>query len=295
MNLDCDICNLADDITLYSFRPSINVVITEVDITLLTILTWFNQNGMVANPAKFRIVFLGKKVDTKFHLNVNGKIVLKDEQVRLLGVTIDNNLNFNSHSKENCGKVYQKISALSRLRGYISEKKDNLLLNTDVTSNLQYCSLIWLFCIKAADSLINRTTKRAMRITYNSDSEETLDALLQRDGALTIHKNSLQKLIVEVYKTLSHLHFPYMWDLFTKNVVEYDFEFKILCKLPPARLQRFGTNSLKFKDSLLWNSLSDEITTAKSLAIFKQKSKSWNGTHYTCNICRNQPLVLLSV
>ena len=118
----------------------------------------------------------------------NGKIVLEDEQVRLLGVTIDNNLNFNSHFKENCGKVYQKTSALSRLRGYISEKKAKLLLNTVVTSNLQYCSLIWFLCSKAADNLINRTTKRAMRITYNSHSEETLDALLQKDGTLTIHK-----------------------------------------------------------------------------------------------------------
>ena len=110
---------------------------------------------------------------------MSGKIVLDDEQVRLLGVTVDNNLNFNSHIKENCGKVYQKTSALSRLRGYISEKKVKLLLNTVVTSNLQCCSLIWLFCSKAAGNLINRTTKRAMRITYNSDSEETFDALLQ--------------------------------------------------------------------------------------------------------------------
>ena len=234
-------------------------MITEVANTLMTILTWIDQNGMVANPAKFRIMFLGKKVDTKFHLNVNGKIVLEDEQVRLMGVTIDNNLNFNSHIKENCGKVHQKTSALSRLRGYISDKEAKLLLNTVVTSNLQYCSLIWLFCSKAADNLIHRTTKRAMRITYNSDSEETLDALLQRDGALKIHKRNLQKLMVEVYKKLNHLNPLYMWDLFSKKVVEYDFRIKILCKLPPARSQRFGTNSLKFKGSLLWNSLSDEI------------------------------------
>ena len=79
---------------------------------------------------------------------MNGKIVLEDEQVRLLGVTIDNNLNFNSHIKENCGKVHRKTSALSRLRGYIREKKAKLLLNTVVTSNLQYCSLIWFFVVK---------------------------------------------------------------------------------------------------------------------------------------------------
>ena len=61
MNLDCDTCNFADDITLHSCRPSIDVVITEVENTLMTILTWFDQNGMVANPAKFRMMFLGKK------------------------------------------------------------------------------------------------------------------------------------------------------------------------------------------------------------------------------------------
>ena len=61
MNLDCSICNFADDTTLYSCRPSIDVVITEVENTLTTILTWFDQNGMVVNPTKFRMMFLGKK------------------------------------------------------------------------------------------------------------------------------------------------------------------------------------------------------------------------------------------
>ena len=105
MNLDCNICNFADDTTLFSCRSSIDIVITEVENTLTTILTLFDRSGMVANPAKFRMMFLGKKVDTKFHLNVNGKIFLEDEQMKPLGGNIDNNLNFNSHIKEICGKV----------------------------------------------------------------------------------------------------------------------------------------------------------------------------------------------
>ena len=80
--------------------------------------------------------------------------------------------------------------------------------------------------------------------------------------------------MVEIYKAINHLHPPYMWDLFTMKMVEYDFRIKILCRLPPTRSQRFGKNSLKFNGSLLWNNLSDEIRTAQSLAIFKQKIKS---------------------
>ena len=47
--------------------------------------------------------------------NLNGEIVLEDKQVKLLGVTIDNNLNFNSRITEICGKVNQNTSALSLL------------------------------------------------------------------------------------------------------------------------------------------------------------------------------------
>ena len=61
MNLDCNICNFADDITLYSCRQSMDIVITDVENTLTSTLTWFDQNEMVANPAKFQMMFLGKK------------------------------------------------------------------------------------------------------------------------------------------------------------------------------------------------------------------------------------------
>ena len=49
-----------------------------------------------------------------------------------------------------------------------------------------------LFCSKAVDDFINRTTKRAMRIIFNTDNEEALDALLQRwnfDNPKKICKN----------------------------------------------------------------------------------------------------------
>ena len=109
---------------------------------------------------------------------------------------------------------------------------------------------MWVFCSRAADNLINR-------IFCDNDNEEALDARSQRDGNLTIQQENLQKLLVEIKKTISHLKSPYMWDLFTKKMVECNVTMKVFCELPPARSQRLGTNSLKFKGSLLWNSISD--------------------------------------
>ena len=74
--------------------------------------------------------------------------------------------------------------------------------------------------------------------------------------------------MVEIYKTMNRLNPPYMWDFFSKKVVEYDFRLKLLCEPPPVQSKRFGTYSLIFKGNLSWNSFSDEITAAQSLAIF---------------------------
>jgi len=67
-----------------------------------------------------------------------------------------------------------------------------------------------LFYSKAADNLINRTIKRAMRIIHDNHSEEGLNTILQKDRTLTIHKKNLRKLMVEVYKTRNHLNPPCM-------------------------------------------------------------------------------------
>ena len=51
-DLDCNICNFADDITLFSCRQSLDMLITEVQNASTSILFWFDQNGMVANAVK---------------------------------------------------------------------------------------------------------------------------------------------------------------------------------------------------------------------------------------------------
>ena len=80
--------------------------------------------------------------------------------------------------------------------------------------------------------------------------------------------------------TINHLNSLYMWDFSTKKSMKYDFRTKQFCELPPAQTQRFGTNSFKYKGSLLWNNLSDDIKTALSIDMFKKHSGvQWHSMH----------------
>ena len=152
---------------------------------------------MSANPSKFQIMFLGLKRKNELCLNINGQLITPSEHDKLLGVTIDNALKFDTHVHKLCKKANQKLHAFGRLRPYLGSDKSKLLLNAVVLSHFSYCPLIWLLCSKTANNDINRTHKRALRILYR-DNGSTFEELLERDNTKTTHTKGLQKLMIEV-------------------------------------------------------------------------------------------------
>ena len=60
----------------------------------------------------------------------------------------------------------------------------------------------------------------------------------------------------------------------------------MLVNLPKAVSTTYGTNSLAFKGSLIWNTLPNFIKDSPSLTVFLNRIKEWNGENCTCNICK---------
>ena len=133
---------------------------------------------------------------------MNGQLIPSSKHVKLLGINIDNSLKFETHVKEICKKVNQKVYAFGRLRPNLGQQKSKLLLNSVVISNFVFCPLIWLFCSKVANNEINRTHKRARRTLYRA-YESTFEELLDRNDAKTTLRKNLQNLMVEIYKSMN--------------------------------------------------------------------------------------------
>ena len=55
-----------------------------------------------ANTDKFQFMVLGNKSYKQFKLTINGSSINSQKSVKLLGITIDSKLNFNTH----IGKIY---------------------------------------------------------------------------------------------------------------------------------------------------------------------------------------------
>ena len=142
-------------------------------------------------------------------------------KVELLGIEIDNTLTFTDHRQNLCSKV----NAFSRLNAYISRPQAMLICNAVILSNLSYCLLISLFSTKAANNEINRTHKRALRI-HLKDYDSSFDELLEKCESVKIHVQNLQKLMIDIHKTMNNLNPSYIWGFHEKKVVKYDLRTK---------------------------------------------------------------------
>ena len=57
---ETDICNFADDTTLYAYGKDLATISNKLEPKTNTTTQWLNDNGMVANPSKFQFMFFFK-------------------------------------------------------------------------------------------------------------------------------------------------------------------------------------------------------------------------------------------
>ena len=143
---ETELCNFADDNTIYACDKSVDKVIMRLNKECQNILNWFAENSMVANPAKFQLMFIGVNEDYEsLKVQIGDKSLYASKEVKLLGVTIDKDINFKSHIRALCAKANNKIFALRRIRNHLPLNKAKIIFNSYILSNFSYCPLIWMF------------------------------------------------------------------------------------------------------------------------------------------------------
>ena len=279
------VCNFADDNTLYATSKNLSEVLASLELDLGITLDWFETNLMVANPAKFKLMFLGLNQKHKLCLEINDKIIPPSDTVKLLGIDIDSKLKFDSHVKTMCAKASRKVSAFSRVANFITFEQAKLLYNSFIMSNFGYCPLIWMFCGKTANEEINRIHKRALRRLYN-DFSSSFKELLEKSGQKTVHLQNIQTLLVEVFKSLNQMNPAFMWELFERKQSSYNLRNKDLLQIPKFQTITYGANSITYRGSYLWNSIPDVVKSCDSVLSFKRKIREWSGNTCTCRACK---------
>ena len=119
---DTEVCNYADDTTLYVGDKNLRTVLAKLEKDTLLLSEWFSYNFMKLSEEKSHLLIFGTKSDG-MALNIGASQISEFESEKLLGVTIESKLNFNLHAIQLFVKASQKLHALTRVSNYMDTEK----------------------------------------------------------------------------------------------------------------------------------------------------------------------------
>ena len=150
-------------------------------------------------------------------------------------------------------------------------------------SQFSYLPLIWMFCSRNTNNLINKIQEISLRLITNSKIS-TFEHLLQANNEITTHQRNLQVLMVEVFKIINGFAPPIMEDFFlfhenTDNIRNFQ-----MTSNESKKTLRHGLETVKYRTPLLWVNLPEKYKTATSLNSFKTKIKIWKCDTCVCRL-----------
>ena len=218
------------------------------DFTILS--KSFCNSFMVLNPDKRSFMLLG--VDDELQTNlVCGNGTLKNsKQEKVLGVTIDNKLNFATHLLNITKNANIKFKNTSK---HIKKR----IFSSFIKSQFTYCPLIWMFCTKHYIGRINSIHERCLRFiqqNYPSDFE----VLLENANEKQVHQKCIELLMIEVYKYLNNLYPDIMSNIFKLRENTYNLRHFHIFESQNPRTKKFVLHSIAYRASQFWKNVPEE-------------------------------------
>ena len=92
------------------------------------------------------------------------------------------------------------MGALSRLSNYLNNSETKIVFNSIVKSQVSYCSLVWMFCSRTPNIMINKIHERTLRVVF-TDHMSDFGTLLQKNKNVRNHHRIIETLLTEIFKT----------------------------------------------------------------------------------------------
>ena len=288
--LDTDICNFADDNTLYTCDISLKDLVEKLESSATLVIEWFRNNYMKLNESKCHLLVCGNKEEVMI-AKIGNATVIETHEVKLLGFNIDRDLRFKNHMESIYIKAGRKLNALARLCKFLPFNKRRVLMKAFVMSQFATSPLIGMFVDRNLNSKINALHFRALRMVYR-DNISSFEDLLVKDKSLKVHHRNIHFLAIEMFKVKLGIAPSFMEDIFEKRVLpsnsvvnglRHQSEFY---NSHNPKTVYYGTETLKSLGPKIWNILPINVKNSANLEMFKRNIKIWIPTKCPCRLCR---------
>ena len=137
--------------------------------------------------------------DRIINITLGGEHIEQSRSINILGVNLDEKLNFSLHTRDVCNTVSKQVGILNRLKNLIPSCAKLQLYKSAIIPHLIYCQLVWHFSRASDWQKLERLQEKALRTVFNNTSN-TYHTLLQKAKLTTLYNRRLQDLLILRFK-----------------------------------------------------------------------------------------------
>lgn len=266
----------ADDTNILYSNKDINALYEIINHELKNLHDWFKANKLSLNVKKTNYISFGSKQYPPHHnILIDGKPITKTDYTKFLGVTIDNKINWQKHTKHICSKLSSALYLISRVKFYLPQQALRSIYYALIYPYLTYANTVWG---NAANYLVNQIfvlQKRAIRLITHSHYLAHTTLLFKKLRILKLSDIILFQTAMFMYQSKNNLLPDSCRNLVNKNLdtsnrlrQTYDF-------LIPKYRTTLRSKCMTVFGPKCWINIPAAIKLSPSLAIFKKAYKNF--------------------
>ena len=256
----------ADDTTISYSSDNMEDLVVVVKSELSRLNGWLQGNKLSLNVVKTQAMIMGSKQKLsrmkqsysaipRFHLETEDNDIVN--QIRYLGVIIDENLKWDSQIKNIQTKTSRALGFLKYAKKYVPLATLKDIYKGIVEPNFNYCCSVWGSCGTTKLNKLQKLQNRAARIVTNSPFDSSAVSLIQDLGRPTIEVLTHRETSVMACKCLNKLAPDYLSSCIFKLSDRHKSELRNSATdlLIPRMKTSYGQKSFAFHGAKELNNL----------------------------------------
>ena len=227
------------------------------------------------NDSKSEFVIFGSSRSlpkcTIQQIGIADTVVSRSKNVKVLGVSMDENLTFKRHIALKTRAAALSMYNIRKLRQYLDRPTCLKLANALVFSHMDYCNSLFVNLPKKTLAPFQRIQNLTAKIILNWSKYDSATKALAELHILPVYVRSEFKILVLVFKCLHGLAPVYLTDLLkvhTSNRCTRSSKINNL-HVPFTKFTTFADRSFSIAGPRLWNSLPQNVKDITNLTSFK--------------------------
>lgn len=277
MNIDL----FADDSTMHESSNNVHDIQIKLQQNINCITKWCKTNNMALNPTKSTCMLIGSsyrlKINNALKLTINNQILVNVTLQKILGVYVDNTLNWKAQIDSVCKRLNNKISLLKGVLYYLNDDMKMMFYNAYILPIMDYCCVVWGQNGHYKNK-ISKIQRRIARIILNKPNRSPSTNLLDGLNWMSFENRCKYHTALLVFKTMNNDSPEYMHDIlkFSQNSTHHlrsETNKNLTLRAKPRT--NYYKQSFSYNSFIVWNDIPMLIKTSRSVNSFKSRCKDF--------------------